>query len=122
MKCKIFNEFIRIFMPRLVLEVFGSTGAIWGFSEAIGLRTKTTIWFWRPAALGMGFIFFMRWVLQVYIFVAESGNVRWQVESEAVADEQERFNLTTTPPAEEDDTIKLGDKSMPNQSPFHYEV
>mmetsp|Transcript_12948 Transcript_12948/g.16916 ORF Transcript_12948/g.16916 Transcript_12948/m.16916 type:complete len:113 (-) Transcript_12948:196-534(-) len=57
--------FLHIFLPRLVLEVFGGGGAIWGFSEAIGFRTPETVYFWRPAALTVGAIFFVRWLNQI---------------------------------------------------------
>ena len=53
------------FGAKLVLEVFGGAGAIWGFSEAIGLRVPSTVWFWRPCALTFGAIFFVRWLGQV---------------------------------------------------------
>jgi len=56
--------------------VFGGAGAIWGFSEAVGLRVPSTVWFWRPAALTFGAIFFARWILQVQDYVAEE-NVRF---------------------------------------------
>jgi hypothetical protein len=35
----------------------GSAGAVWGFSEVVGLRTESTVWFWRPAALFTGLVF-----------------------------------------------------------------
>merc|ERR1719273_261189 len=60
-----FIRFLQIFSARLVLEVFGGAGAIWGFSEALTLRTPQTVWFWRPAALSVGGIFFVRWILQI---------------------------------------------------------
>lgn len=53
------------FLPRLVLEVWGGAGAIWGFSEACGLRRPETVWFWRPASLAIGFLFFIRYLLQM---------------------------------------------------------
>merc|ERR1712087_566205 len=34
-----FLECIVEFVPKLVLEVFGAGGAIWGFAEILGLRT-----------------------------------------------------------------------------------
>mmetsp|Transcript_14372 Transcript_14372/g.17333 ORF Transcript_14372/g.17333 Transcript_14372/m.17333 type:complete len:127 (-) Transcript_14372:46-426(-) len=61
-----------IFSARLVLEVFGATGAIWGFSEALGLRIDETNYFWRPIALSFGVIFFIRWCLQVESFLSET--------------------------------------------------
>eukprot|EP00978_Attheya_sp_CCMP212_P024094 scaffold75214_cov31-Attheya_sp.AAC.1 len=42
---------VQIFSARLVLEVFGGAGAIWGCSEAVGLRNATNVSFWRPLAL-----------------------------------------------------------------------
>ena len=62
---------LQIFSARLVLEVFGGAGAIWGFSEAIGLRTPETVWFWRPCALSFGVIFFVRWCMQIQDYVLE---------------------------------------------------
>ena len=46
-------------------------GAIWGFSEAIGLRTASNVWFWRPCALTIGAIFFARWLSQIQEYVIE---------------------------------------------------
>ena len=59
------HPFVQLFLPKLVLEVFGAAGAIWGFSEAVGLRTSATNWFWRPAAMMVGGLFWMRWIVQV---------------------------------------------------------
>ena len=61
----------QVFSAKLVLEVFGGAGAIWGFSEAVGLRVPNTVWFWRPAALAIGAIFFVRWLLQMEDFALE---------------------------------------------------
>ena len=62
---------LQIFSAKLVLEVCGGGGAIWGFSEAIGLRTTSNVWFWRPVALLTGLIFFFRWFGQVQEYVME---------------------------------------------------
>ena len=79
-----------IFGAKLVLEVFGGAGAIWGFSEAIGLRVPSTVWFWRPCALTFGAIFLVRWLGQVRDHVvADDGSVRsifLNEEKEAAAD------------------------------------
>jgi hypothetical protein len=53
------------FSCKLILEVWGSGGAIWGFSEAIGLRTPLTIYLWRPTAILVSMVFFIRWLLQL---------------------------------------------------------
>ena len=63
------KDVLRIFSAKLVLEVFGGAGAIWGFSEAVTLRTPHTVWFWRPTALVVGVIFFARWMLQMKDFI-----------------------------------------------------
>lgn len=55
----------QIFSAKLVLEVFGGGGAIWGFSEACTLRNPETQEFWRGVAQAVGMIFFIRWVLQI---------------------------------------------------------
>ena len=59
------THIIQKYIPKLILEVFGGTGAIWGFSEAIGLRTSHTVWFWRPFSLCVGILFLMRWFKQI---------------------------------------------------------
>jgi len=56
---------IHIFGANLILQVFGGAGAIWGFSEVVGLRTPSTVRFWRPCAAFFGVAFFARWVLQL---------------------------------------------------------
>lgn len=61
----------QVFSARLVLEVFGGGGAIWGFSEAVTLRNHDTQEFWRQIALVVGAIFFVRWLLQIKDFVLE---------------------------------------------------
>lgn len=62
---------LQIFSARLVLEVFGGAGAIWGFSEVLTLRNAHTVWFWRPVALTFGLIFFVRWMMQIKDFMNE---------------------------------------------------
>ncbi len=78
----------RVFGAKLVLEVFGGAGAIWGFSEAIGLRVPSTVWFWRPCALTVGVIFLSRWVDQVREYVVamdDDDDVRSILAKEKVA-------------------------------------
>ncbi len=66
---QLMKDVLRIFSAKLVLEVFGGAGAIWGFSEAVTLRNPHTVWFWRPAALLVGVIFFARWMLQIKDYI-----------------------------------------------------
>ncbi len=81
----------QIFSARLVLEVFGGAGAIWGFSEAVGLRTNATVWFWRPCALIVGSIFFLRWLMQIRDYIAEGADKNL---SDIVEDSGEILELT----------------------------
>lgn len=56
---------VQIFTPKLILEVWGGVGAVWGFSEVLTIRNSSTVWFWRPASLAVGVIFFCRWILHL---------------------------------------------------------
>ena len=69
---KKWQRLIQIFSGKLILEVFGGCGAIWGFSEALGLRNDNTVWFWRPCSLGFGVIFFLRWFIQISDYMNQS--------------------------------------------------
>ena len=53
------------FLPKFLLEVWGGAGAVWGFSEVCGWRTPDTLYFWRPAALTIGGLFFLRFLGQL---------------------------------------------------------
>jgi hypothetical protein len=53
------------FAAKWVLEVFGSGGAIWGFSDVCGLRHASNHWFWRPVAMTVACLFAMRWFVQL---------------------------------------------------------
>merc|ERR1712071_66429 len=61
----------QVFGAKMVLEVFGGGGAIWGFSEAATFRVPSTQETWRFRALLIGFIFFIRWTLQTIDFVSD---------------------------------------------------
>jgi len=65
------DRLYQIFSARIVLEVFGGGGAIWGFSEVLTLRNPGTVWFWRPCAFIFGCIFFMRFILQILDHIQE---------------------------------------------------
>jgi len=58
------KRMFQIFLAKLVLEVFGGGGAIWGFSEVLTLRNPKTQEFWRGVALSIGGIFFVRFIMQ----------------------------------------------------------
>jgi len=63
----------QIFSAKMVLEVFGGSGAIWGFSEVVTLRRTETLEFWRYNACVFALIFFIRWCLQVREYMLEHG-------------------------------------------------
>lgn len=71
MKSKQLVHLVQIFSAKLVLEVFGAAGAIWGCSEATTLRNSDNIGFWRPLALSVGIIFFIRWIFQIRDYIQE---------------------------------------------------
>ena len=63
------KQWIRLFQvyaAKLVLEVFGGGGAIWGFSEVLTLRHPGTTEFWRFNASVVAFIFFCRYCCQIF--------------------------------------------------------
>jgi hypothetical protein len=66
-----FLQCLHTFSAKLVLEVFGGGGAIWGFSEVVGLRKDSTLWFWRPCALCVAMAFFVRWIMQILDYLEE---------------------------------------------------
>lgn len=64
------RQYIGLFQgyaAKLVLEVFGAGGAIWGFSEVCGFRTMEieSIEFWRKMALTTAALFGVRWLRQL---------------------------------------------------------
>ena len=59
------RQLLTEFGPKLILEVMGAAGAVWGFSEIVGLRTPATLWFWRPCAETVGVVFFVRYLHQL---------------------------------------------------------
>mmetsp|Transcript_37411 Transcript_37411/g.58038 ORF Transcript_37411/g.58038 Transcript_37411/m.58038 type:complete len:306 (-) Transcript_37411:336-1253(-) len=54
--------FVQIFSTKLLLEVCGASGAIWGSSEAFTWRDETNVEKWRLVAIVVGSLFFMRWI------------------------------------------------------------
>ena len=57
--------FIQFFAERFVLQVLGGCGAIWGCSEAVGLRNDKSNEQWRIAAAISGLLFLVRWLKQI---------------------------------------------------------
>jgi hypothetical protein len=98
---------LQIFSARLVLEVFGGAGAIWGFSEAIGLRTPETVWFWRPCALIVGVIFFVRWCMQIQDYVLEENLLFPSLKSNEMDSLRKEMSNSFFSEAGEDESLKL---------------
>lgn len=57
--------FVQIFSSKFILEVMGGTGAIWGCSDACSLRNATNETSWRIAAVVVGTMFGIRFILQI---------------------------------------------------------
>ena len=49
-------------LVKLVLEVLGAGGAVWGASDLTLLRNEKNQEIWRKVALATGAVFFLRWV------------------------------------------------------------
>jgi hypothetical protein len=89
-------DIIRVFLPKVVLEIFGSAGAMWGFFEVVKARRPSTLWFWRPTALIIGGLYLVRWSLQIRdyydVLVARRGIVVKKV----VIENEELMTIDTT--------------------------
>lgn len=71
------------FIVKLILEVFGAVGAVWGFSEIVTLRNHETTKIWRPIALAVGVVFLVRWLVHSINFAKserESAAAKSQVQ------------------------------------------
>jgi len=94
---------IQVYSAKIVLEVFGGGGAIWGFSEVLTLRRPETQEFWRFNASVAAFVFFLRYSMQVFdslIEILEDGKVegaRLQKEISLVEDDRGYSSLESTP-------------------------
>ncbi len=100
------------FVSKLVLEVFGAAGAVWGFSEIVFLRTPDTIYIWRPIAIAIGVIFAIRWIFALKAFVkseADAVAVKSQLQpTEMQKDEVADFDVEKAVAADEDiDDLQL---------------
>jgi len=61
-------QWYEMLVVKFVLEVFGATGAVWGFSEVVTLRSSDTNRLWRPIAIGIGVIYLVRWICHLTKF------------------------------------------------------
>jgi len=89
------QRFFQVFSAKIVLEVFGAGGAIWGFSEVLTLRYLKTQELWRTNALIIAVIFSIRYMLQSKDFIAEMDGIDKERQS---TDETEDLTFTETSP------------------------
>lgn len=57
---------------KLILEVFGASGAVWGFAEVLTLRNADTVEFWRWVCLIVALLFFIRYLVVMYLFTIDT--------------------------------------------------
>ncbi|CAB9504898.1 expressed unknown protein [Seminavis robusta] len=60
--------FVQIFSAKMVLEVLGAAGAIWGPSDALTLRTADNRRLWQVASGLVGIVFWMRWIWHIMAY------------------------------------------------------
>mmetsp|Transcript_16604 Transcript_16604/g.40390 ORF Transcript_16604/g.40390 Transcript_16604/m.40390 type:complete len:198 (+) Transcript_16604:52-645(+) len=77
------------YAPKFVLEVLGSSGAVWGSAEVLGFRNDETQGFWRHCAIMIGIIFFVRWTRQIYDEDISSANAT-AVKTETAIEQHDR--------------------------------
>ncbi|KAL7527773.1 hypothetical protein ACHAXR_004365 [Thalassiosira sp. AJA248-18] len=99
---------------KLILEVFGAVGAVWGFSEIVTLRNPETNRIWRPIALAIGVIFFGRWILHLINFTKserESVPAKSQVQVDLFPQEVEDLEIADLEFKETTSTDELNEAS-----------
>jgi len=62
MKIILYNLLLK-YVPSFHLEVIGAGGAVWGFSEMIGLRDNENVLLWRVISVGVTILFLFRWII-----------------------------------------------------------
>jgi len=67
------NDWMEILVVKVIVEVFGAAGAIWGFSQIVLLRTDKTTEFWQKAAVTTLVGFTIRWLIIVTQFIKTGG-------------------------------------------------
>lgn len=75
-------EWFETVVVKVILEVFGAAGAIWGFSQIIMLRIEETVDFWRAVAIVTLVGFTIRWLLNVVLqFARLEGDANKELKS-----------------------------------------
>lgn len=70
--------FVQIFGTKLLLEVCGAAGAIWGSSEVLFLRTLWNREEWRMTSIGVFLVFFVRWMILVFHYCLYFTSPWWE--------------------------------------------
>lgn len=93
---------------RIVLEVIGGAGAIWGGAEVVGLRTPETLEVWRWISVAVGILCLLRFItLQApqredegdLLGPAGPWSLRWPVRLRAVCDHPFHYFVRALPPS-----------------------
>eukprot|EP00584_Thalassiosira_punctigera_P012466 CAMPEP_0172570336 /NCGR_PEP_ID=MMETSP1067-20121228/127197_1 /TAXON_ID=265564 ORGANISM="Thalassiosira punctigera, Strain Tpunct2005C2" /NCGR_SAMPLE_ID=MMETSP1067 /ASSEMBLY_ACC=CAM_ASM_000444 /LENGTH=256 /DNA_ID=CAMNT_0013362405 /DNA_START=188 /DNA_END=958 /DNA_ORIENTATION=- len=104
-----------VLIVKLILEVAGAVGAVWGCSEILTLRNSETNKIWRPIAVVVGAIFLVRWSHQLMNFVGSERKIAsrqlLQVD-EARSDEVEDLSIADLHLKETTDTLLDENTSM----------
>ena len=56
---------------KIVLEVFGASGAVWGFAEVLTWRNEDTLEYWRYVCLAVALIFFIRYLVVIKNYIID---------------------------------------------------
>ena len=71
---KDFFNILYLSIVKLILEVFGASGAVWGFAEVLTLRNSETIEFWRWVCVAVAIVFFIRYCVVMFLLIKNSND------------------------------------------------
>lgn len=71
---KDFFNILYLSIVKLILEVFGASGAVWGFAEVLTLRNSETIEFWRWICVAVAIVFFIRYCFVMFTLIKNSSD------------------------------------------------
>ena len=71
---KDFFNILYLSIVKLILEVFGASGAVWGFAEVLTLRNSETIEFWRWICVAVAIVFFIRYFFIMFTLIKNSSD------------------------------------------------
>ena len=106
-------DWIEVLPVKLILEVMGAAGAIWGCSQIVLLRTDETIHFWRIVSIMTLFGFLLRWIRIVVMFVKGENNWHGHAVEELEKRDSEIHDLVLT------ETHTLNESGASSSSPSY---